>query len=307
MTVIDSLLKSNPVIQRLTKKYLLNQPVSYSIEGYIQRYLELYDHDKHLWGNGVYGPKWVSTHYTMLELRFMEIDPSNPIYQDALNTLLDHEWKDNALYHKHMHLDMCIVGMLLSMVSYGQRDDERIKGMIDYILSHIMQDGGWNCAWERKPYPKISSVHTTLSILEGLRDYFNNGYSYRLDEVKKAMRIGIETLLKRNLYQAHQTKAPIHPTMMKSSYPPRWKYDILKVLEFLESIHFPYDDRMKDAIEVITQTLKGPFMPKGTQISGLIHFKLEEGTYGMFNTLRVLKVLKAYNPSIYDQLIKIEV
>jgi len=307
MTIINILLNQDPVIQRLTRKYLLDQNEPYSTSGYIARYLALYDSTKHLWGNGVYGPKWISTHYTMLELKYMEIDPNNPIYQDALTTLLNHEWKENALYHKRMHLDMCIVGMLLSLSTYGKRMDERINGMIDYILSHIMNDGGWNCAWERKPFPKISSVHTTLSILEGLRDYQKHGYRYRIDEVTSAINNGIETLIKRNLYQAHQTKEPIHPVMMKSSYPPRWKYDILKVLEFLESIKYPLDPRMNDAIEIIIHSLKGPFMPKGTQISGLIHFKLEEGNYGMFNTFRALKVLKFYQPSFYEKFINIEV
>ena len=307
MNVIDALLSSDPVIERLTKKYLLKQNSAYINQGYIKRYLGLYDAVKHQWGNGVYGPKWISTHYTMLELRYMEIDPKNPVYQDALNTLLDHEWNSSTMYNKSFHIDMCIAGMLLSMVCYGKKQDLRVHEIIDYILEREMSDGGWNCSWDRKPTPKISSVHTTLSILEGLRDYDQNGYTYRLNEVRIAMLKGIEVLLSRNLYQIHGKKVPIHDKMTKAFYPPRWKYDILRVLEFLASVSYPDSLEMNDAINLLTSQLKGPFMPKGSQISGLVHFQLEEGRLGMFNTLRALKVLHYYRYPLYEKLIGLEV
>lgn len=303
MKVLDVLLTADDVISRLTKKYLLHQNVDFDDLGYIQRYLNLYDHSTHKWGKGVYGPKWISTHYTMMELRYMEINPVNDIYQDALNTLLDHLWKDFGMYNRQYHLDMCIAGMLVSLTCYGKKNDTRVHEMIDYILNHKMPDHGWNCRWENKPYPRISSVHTTLSILEGLRDYLMGGYSYRVEEVKRAMNAGIETLLNRHLYQAHQTNEPIHIAMIKPTYPPRWKYDIYRAMEFFVSIEYPYDNRMKEALDIIKNTFKGPFMPKGSQISGLIHFKLEDSKYGMFNTLRALKIMQFYCPSKYQELI----
>ena len=303
MNVIDILLAGDPVIQRLTKKYLLDQRVDYDTSGYIKRYLNLYDSHKHLFGGGVYGPKWISTHYTMLELKYMEIDPMHPIYQDAIKTLLKYLWANHDMYNRHVHVDMCVAGMLLSMACYGKSNDPKLLEIIDYILSHQMPDKGWNCLWDRKPAPKIASVHTTLSVLEALRDYEQNGYTYRLDDVKIAMLNGIEVLLKRRLYQAHQTSEPIHPSMIKASYPPRWKYDILKALEFLVSVKYPDDLRISDAINLLSSQMKGPFMPKGTQIPGRLHFHLEEGRYGMFNTLRMLKVLKHFRYPIYQQLI----
>ena len=83
VNVLDVLLSSDPVIERLTRKHLLKQNQAYCHSGYIERYLNLYDADKHLFGGGIYSPKWISTHYTMLELKYMEIDPNHPIYQDA--------------------------------------------------------------------------------------------------------------------------------------------------------------------------------------------------------------------------------
>lgn len=307
MNVIDVLLDADPVIKRLTQKYLIGKKIEYTTDGYLNHYLDLYDPIIHMWGRGVYGPKWISTHYTMLELKYMEIDPMHPIYQDALQTLLEHEWKNHGLYNRYLHQDMCVVGMLLSLACYGRSKDPKIVEMIDYILDHTMLDGGWNCEWERKPSPKISSVHTTLSVLEALHDVDQYGYTYRIKEVRMHLLSGIECLLKRNLYQAHGTKDPIHPSMAKASYPPRWKYDILRALEFLSSVKYPDNLRLTDAINSLISQMKGPFMPRGSQISGVIHFKLEEGRYGMFNTLRMLKVLKHFRFPLYEKLIQQEV
>jgi hypothetical protein len=304
MNVIDWLCSGDPIIKRLTQVHLLEQKIPYSEEGYIEKYIGLYDQEHHLFGGGVYSPKWISTHYTMLELKYMEIDPMHQIYQDALKTLIDNEWKTLGIYRHDRHQDMCVVGMLLSLVTYGKLSDQRIHEMIDYILDHIMLDGGWNCAWERKPAPKISSVHTTLSILEALRDYESNGYTYRINEVKIAMLNGIACLLKRNLYQAHQQDEPIHHDMIKPSYPPRWKYDILKALEFLASVSYPDDLRLNQAMNLLIKQMHGPLMLKGSQIPGKLHFQLESGRYGMFNTLRILKVLKFYRRPLYERLIK---
>ncbi len=307
MNIIDWLYEQNPVIKRLTKIHLLNETMPYSHEGFIQDYLDLFDHALKLWGQGVYSPKWISTHYTMLELMTMEINPKEEIYQKGLYTLLKYLWPNHGFYNKRVHVDMCVAAMILNMSAYGQIKDPKIEEMIDYILAHPMEDGGWNCSWERKPKPHTSSVHTTLSVLEALHQVLHQGYTYRRDEIREALYRGIETLLSRDLYKNKKTNEPIHPIMIKGSYPARWKYDILRVLEFLSTMHYPYDPRMQDAIDLLKSQMKGPFMPKGTKISGLTHIPLENGRYGAFNTLRMLKVLKSYEPNTYQTLIQKDV
>ena len=303
MTIIDWLLAQNPTLERLTRIHLLNESILYQADGYIGRYLSLFDSDKKMWGSGVYAPKWISTHYTLMELMYFEIDPHHPIYQAGLDTILAGEWSNHGLYRKHVHVDMCIAAMILNLCAYGKRNDPHINEIIDYILDHAMLDGGWNCAWERNKQTVIGSVHTTLSVLEAFHQTIKNNYSYRKEDILFAMKRGIELLLNRDLYKTRTTNLPIHPTMTKASFPPRWKYDILRVLEFLIEVDYPKDCRMDDAIRLLTSQMKGPFMPKGTQISGLIHFQLEEGRFGGFNTLRMLKVLQKYEPETYLKLI----
>ncbi|NLO97538.1 MAG: hypothetical protein GX091_05660, partial [Peptococcaceae bacterium] len=88
MNNIDFLLAGDPSVRRLTEKYLLDQAVSYTDQGWIHEFLSRFDTEKGTWGNGIYGPKWISTFYTLRDLMSLEIDPNNPLYQQGLNTLV---------------------------------------------------------------------------------------------------------------------------------------------------------------------------------------------------------------------------
>jgi len=71
------------------------------------------------------------------------------------------KWQDRG--------ETCVTGMVLSVLSYFEHDDTRLDSMAAYLLEQQMPDGGWNC---RSPYGAThASVHTTISVLEGLRHY----------------------------------------------------------------------------------------------------------------------------------------
>lgn len=300
MTNLKWLLKGDPVIVNLTKKYLLNEKTDQNDEGFISKYLSFYDEEKMTWKNGYYSPKWVSTHYTLYDLRYMEINPKNLVYQESLANYV-------TKFFKHYHLDedikkhdLCIAGMMVDMLSYGNIKHQYFFPMIDYMIDNQMTDGGWNCRFNHKPYPKISSVYTTINVLEGLSTYVNQGYTYRIDEVRKCMQEGIKVLLSRKLIFKKHTDTPIHEFMTKHHFPYRWKYDYLRILEFLAKIKYPYTDEIKPAMQILMKSLKHGKLTKGSKIPGLTHFDLEEGTYGRFNTLRAYIVLKHYEPKLYD-------
>ena len=113
MNVIDWLMNGDPSLKRLTAKYLLETERLYEDDGYIRRYLDLYDPQTGLWGGGVYGPKWISTHYTMFELMYMEIAPENPAYHTGLGHLLDHEWRTLDMTTHHDGQDVCVLAMVV--------------------------------------------------------------------------------------------------------------------------------------------------------------------------------------------------
>jgi hypothetical protein len=301
MSLVDFLMQGDPTVQRLTSKYLLNQDIAYIESGYIKRYLDLFDMNQKMWGGGVYSPKWISTHYTMLELKHLEIDPKHPIYHLGLETLLHNLWQKDGVVNQRRHQDLCVVGMLISLASYKGQKDNRIHEMIDYLLGHQIETGGFNCMWETKP-TIVASVHATLTILEGFRDYLKLDDDYRLVEVKRAVLKAEEVLLKRELYKKMGTNEPIHPFMVEPHYPNRWKYDILRALRYFVSVGHPYDERMKDAINILVHQMKDGKLPKGEMISGLIHFNYKDE--GRLNTLHFLEVLKMYRPNLYERLME---
>lgn len=303
MNNLEWLLNGDSTISFLTRKYLLEEKVKNENEGLIKAYLNIFDRKTKTWGNGYYGPKWISTNYTLLELKYLEISPDNENYSQALLNYLDHFWHKYIQKNGIESMDMCITGMLISLISYAKINKDELFEMIDYILAHPMNDGGFNCLWNHQKHPKISSVHTTINVLEGLADYINNGYLYRIEEVKDRLNMGINCLLDRELIFIKNTKTPIHPEMAKHHFPPRWKYDYLRVLEFLAKQNFPCNEKIEPTLSILINNLKKGKLTKGSQISGLIHFPLEKEKYGRFNTLRAYIVLKQYKPKLYNELI----
>lgn len=303
MTNLDWLLNGDPVIAHLVRKHLLDEPSETQNKGLIQQYLDLVDPQTLKWGNGYYGPKWISTHYTLLNLKYLEIMPQTRIYLDSLQRYLDHEWQTNINRFGIERMDLCITGMLINMLAYGSVEDPRIHQMIDYVLDHPMHDGGWNCRWNHVPIPNKSSVHTTINVLEGLIEYVHQEYSYRSREVKAAINQGIQVLLDRQLIYIKNTRTPIHKSMAEHHFPPRWKYDYLRILELLARLKYPFNEAMRPALELLESHLKKGKLTKGSKISGLTHFPIENEKYGRFNTFRAYIVLKTYRPDLYRQCI----
>ena len=301
MTNLEWLLSGDPTVVHLVKKYLLEESSLSDDKGLIAKYLELLDPVTLQWGNGYYGPKWISTNYTLLELKYMEISPNHPLYQKSLLGYVDF-WQRFIQKRGMKDMDLCIVGMLVNLIAYGKIEDNRLYPLIDYILDYEMMDGGWNCTWNRSPKPKISSVHTTMNVLEGLVEYLASNYSYRQEEVKVAVMKGINVLLSRNLYFVKGTTEPIHSSMIEHHYPPRWKYDYLRILEFLAREKFPLVKEMIPALNLLDSHLVKGKLTRGSKISGIIHFPIETGRFGRFNTLRAYLVFKQYRPERYQEL-----
>lgn len=154
--------------------------------------------------------------------------------------------------------------------------------------------------WNHLSKPQISSVHTTINVLEGIAEYKKQGYSYRIKDIENAMKRGITVLLDRKLFQVKNTSSPIHPSMAQHHFPSRWKYDYLRILEFLANQRYPYCDEIKPTLELLKNHLRRGKLTKGTTISGLTHISLEKESFGRFNTFRAYIVLKHYNPSLAE-------
>lgn len=298
MKIIDWLLTQDPVIVRLTNKYLNDMNVPYHEDGYIKTYLSLYDTQKNMWGQGIYSPKWISTHYTLFELLYMEINPNHPIYQRALFHILKVMWQKDGYVSKYRHQDLCVVAMMLNMLAYMDINHPIVEEMLDYILKHTFSDGGWNCSWESKK-PKQSSLHTTCSVLEAFSMLKQKGYQKR--DLSTYIESGVRFILKKKFFRRETNHEIIHQEMANYHYPYRWKYDYLRALECMISFNYPYHSHMDESLSLLRQDIKKGYLKPGYRYPGKTHITLEKKMSG-FNTLRALKVLKYYDQPFYNHI-----
>jgi hypothetical protein len=241
---------------------------------------------------GLYSPKWISTTYTMLLLRDSGLPPTNRQARKACGLLLDGGLqRDGGInYGWRGTSETCITGMVLSILSYFAYDDNRLDTLADHLLGQQMPDGGWNC---QRPYGAThSSVHTTISVLEGLRLYELHRRR-KVGSVRAAQARGREFLLVHRLFRSHRTGAIIKPIFVQFSFPPRWHYDILRALDYFQAVNARRDCRLAEAMEIVRnkQGEDGRW-PLENRYKGKVYFQLERlGAPSRWNTLRALRVL----------------
>jgi len=203
-------------------------------EGWGARILDLQKPGGH-WGISFYQPKWTSTHYTLLDLRNLCLSPDHVSVRKIIRKILAEERgmdggiNPSGTIHQS---DVCINGMFLNYACYFRTDENDLHSVLDYILDQRMPDGGFNCRMNRSGAIH-SSLHSTLSVAEGIREYATNGYLYRLAELLEAEDHCVEFMLQHRLYLSDRTGEIIQPAFLKLAYPCRWRYDILRALDYL--------------------------------------------------------------------------
>jgi hypothetical protein len=261
-------------------------------EGWGARLLALQDQSGK-WSGGFYGPKWISTTYTMLLLRRLGLPPKNSQARQACQILLD-----NGFYHdgginysaSATNSETCITGMILSILAYFQYEDDRIHAIAEYLLSQQMLDSGWNC--QSYKGATHSSFHTTISVLEGLREY-EKFQPQNVEKIQQAQASGREFLLIHRLFKSHRTGKLVKSSFTRFSFPPRWYYDILRALDYFQECRAEQDDRLADAIEIVLKrrTKEGKWVLQNKH-PGRTFFEMEKvGEPSRWNTLRALRVL----------------
>lgn len=300
-SVIKWLLQSDPAIRWQTLRDLIgtnqtdihHERNQIQSEGWGARLLALQDQSG-LWANGIYTPKWTSTTYTMLLLRRLGLPPKNQQALKACQILLDRGlYRDGGVnYFKSLNYsETCVTGMILSLLAYFQYEDEHIHTLANHLLKQQMPDGGWNC--QSFKGATHSSFHTTISVLEGLREY-EKFQPQDIEKIQQAQQNGREILLIHRLYKSHRTGKIVNPAFTRFSFPPRWYYDILRALDYFQECKAECDERLSDAVEIVLKrrTRDGKWCLQNKH-PGRIFFEMEQvGEPSRWNTLRSLRVLK---------------
>jgi hypothetical protein len=301
-SLIAWLLDGDVAIQYQVHRDLLGQEradlqARIAVEGWGRQFLAARQPAGH-WGRWFYQPKWTSTHYTLLDLRHLCTAPDHAqIRESVVYVLTHHKGVDGGVNPQKTTTDsdVCVAGMALNYACYFGATPELLASVVDYILAQQLADGGFNCERDRFG-ARHSSLHSTISVLEGIQEYLRQGYVYRAAELVEAAAEAREFILQHRLYRSDRTGEVINPRFLLLSYPSRWFYDILRALDYFRDAGVAYDPRMQDALDVLkAKRRKDGAWPLQAKHPGQVHFDMETpGQASRWNTLRALRVLQHF-------------
>ena len=249
-------------------------------EGWGARLLAVQD-ESGTWASGVYSPKWKSTTYTLLRLLWLGLAPGHPAALRGCDRLW--EWQSRWRVP-----ETCIESMLVRLTAYLGHDADRLDTLVADLLEQQNVDGGWNCA-SRADRHKHSSFHTSIQVLEALREYAEGGGAL---ETGEAQRRGREFFLDHRLFRSHRTGEVAIRRSTRFPAFPEWHFDVLRGLEHFAAVAAPRDDRLADAVDVVLGARRADGRwPAYAQYPGRQWFELEPPGASRRNTCRVLDVL----------------
>lgn len=304
--VVGWLLDGDPAIRWQVKRDLLDEPASgyepvreaVATEGWGADLLSRQDRNG-TWADGLYGPKWTSTTYTLLLLWRLGLPPDHPSARRALPLLWDGARYFDGALTPAVTIDepeACVTAMYITLATYFGYDDPRIERALGWLLDNQLEDGGWNCDAVRYGNTH-SSFHTTISVLECFAEVIGAGRR----ELAASMNRGWEFLFQHRMYRSHRTGEVANDVFTKLSFPPRWHYDILRGLDHLQAAGAPWDDRCRDATEVLLAKRRTDGVwPLQHRHTGKVWFDMEKhGGPSRWNTLRALRVMRwASHPQV---------
>jgi hypothetical protein len=305
VSVVEWLLDSDPsirwqVMRDLTdasEEAVASERARVAREGWGARLLGLQDEEGQ-WGGEEYSQDWTCTTYTLLLLRHLGLDPASDEARTAVARVRDEvvwrEWDQRPYFTGEV--ETCINAMVLALAAYfgevGATD-----GLLRKLLAEQLEDGGWNCLAPQES--TRSSFNTTMSMLEALWEYERAAGPDPLVTTARAR--GEEYLLQRRLFRRLSNGQVIRPNWLLFSFPPRWRYDVLRALDYLRSTGASPDPRCREAIDlVLSKRRPDGRWPLENPHEGAVHFDLESGAGepSRWNTLRALRVLRWYDPSL---------
>jgi hypothetical protein len=314
MTVLDWLLDSDPAIRWQALRDLVHAPAEavaaerarVAAEGWGARLLALQGEDGQWAGGACFparnfnqsgenqGQPWTATLPTLHLLHDFGVDPSSDRVRRAVALVRERcRWEHAGQPFFGGEVEPCINGRTVTLgVYFGQDVDD----VVARLLGEQLEDGGWNCEAENGSVR--SSFATTINVLEGLlaHERATGGSA----EAIAARRRGEEYLLERRLVRRKSTGEVVNPAWLQLSFPTRWRYDVLRALEYFRSAGDAPDSRMDEAIDLLRskQQPGGAWLLENTH-PGKVHFALEDGDSrpSRWNTLRALRVLNWYEQS----------
>lgn len=237
---------------------------------------------------GTYNPKWISTTYTLLQLRDMGIDPADDRVRRAVELVRENsKWEHDGQDFFAGEVEPCVNGMAVAIGSYFGQD---VDVIVQRLLGERMTDGGWNCEMENGS--TRSSFDTTINVLEGLAEYERSGLGSH--DISEARAGAEEYMLERRLFRRLSNGEVVDPAYTEFAFPPRWHYDVLRGLDYFRTVADAPDPRCDEALDLVADKRQsdGRWLLENTR-PGEVHFEMEsgDGQPSRWNTLRASRVL----------------
>ncbi len=267
----DWLLDADPALRWQVERDLLQEPAEVwratrgqiAGSGFGYRLLQLQGQDGQ-WAGGSFfpagfdfdgpeaangaGQPWTATTWSLNTLRDWGLDAVE-LAGTAELLAVNSRWSYADLPYWHGEVDCCINGYTLANGAWLGAD---VSGIAEWFLSHSMPDGGWNCDW--LDGASRSSFYSTLNALIGILYYESRVGG--VPELAEARHAAEEYLLQRHLLNRLSTGQSVGPWAGQLAYPFRWKYSVLKALDYFrlaaEHDGAAPDPRLAEAVELLS-------------------------------------------------------
>lgn len=311
-SVIDWLLDSDPSIRWQVMRDLMDAPeaewraerAKVEIEGWGARLLSCQDEDGQ-WAGGSFvpagfdfsewrerGQPWTATAFSLSQLREFGLDPSSDRARRTVELIgTNSRWDQGNQPFWEGETEECINGRTVADGAYFGVD---VSPIVERLVGERQGDGGWNC--ERADGSVRSSFASTINVLEGLLQY--EKATGGTTESRQARRSGEEYLLERRLFRRLTTNEPADERFLQFLHPNRWRYDILRALDYFRSSAMlsgaDPDPRLQEAIDHLrARRLEDGTWPLDWRLPGRVWFDMDDGPGkpSRWVTLRAMRVL----------------
>ncbi len=302
--MVNWLLSGDPSIRWQVMKDLLKEDeetihserIKIETEGWGYKLLGFQDDDGK-WSGQLYNGKWVSTTYSMLLLKEFGLLP-NEKTKKACQQLITgglFNGEEIRFSSKQKLRDNGVTGLVLSILSYFEYDDDCIHKIADYLVKSQNMDGSW--FFDHREGAEKYSFETTMIILRGLFEYQKKFPNKNKDKIETQIK-GQKYLLNHNLFEDQKTNLPLNYKWLKISFPYYWFYDVLVALDYFREFNFK-DKRLQKAVNIIKQKQnKDGTWNLENKYAGKTFFDMEKvGPPSRWNTMRCLRVIKWWEES----------
>ncbi|ARO30590.1 hypothetical protein NXC14_CH02666 [Rhizobium sp. NXC14] len=201
-------------------------------------------------------------------------------------------WEEGGQLYWEGEVEECINGRTVADRAYFGIDVSRI---VERLTGERLDDGGWNC--ERVRGSLRSSFASTINVLEGLLEFERS--TGGTPQSREACSTGEKFLLERNLFRRLGTGEPADERFLRFLHPNRWRYDILRALDYFRSSAMltgaDPDPRLGEAIGHLRsrRSNDGRWLLDWT-LPGRVWFHVNEaqGQPSRWITLRAMRVLR---------------